>query len=233
MGNFCLATNDYCVMTTRRLLIAVLALLLAACAPSTAAATPRLLHVFVSSAAYPRVGDLYACAPASLALGLSAPAAAELTMRVGEPEGLASPAYQVGTDDLLIVNDVQAGVGALTLDQVRDLFSGRITNWKDAGGNDLPVQVWTYAPGEDIQQLFQRLVMNGQPVASGARLAVSSQAMSDSVGSTPGSIGYLVRRWKTGNTREALQVASVPVLLIARDEPGPALKQLIDCMQHK
>ncbi len=162
---------------------------------------------------------------------MSDPASAELTLRLGEPSPLASPAFQVGTEDILIVNHPQAGVGPLTLDKVQQLFSGRVTNWKQVGGNDVPVLVWTFSSDEDIQQLFQRLVMNGQPVTSLARLAVSSQAMSDSVGNNPGSIGYLPRRWKAGNTREALKAATVPVLLIARSDPQGPVRQLISCLQ--
>ena len=140
--------------------------------------------------------------------------------------------YQVGTEDLLIVTHPQAGTGPLSLEQVRQLFSGTATNWEDVGGNDLAVQVWTYAAGEDIQQAFDRAVMDGQPVTSMAQLAVSSQAMSDEVGNTPGSIGYLARRWKAGNTRDVLNFATVPVLVVARSEPDPAAKALIDCLQR-
>ena len=114
---------------------------------------------------------------------------------------------------------------------VQQLFSGRVANWKEVGGNDLPVQVWTYSHGEDIQQIFDRTVMRGQPVTSFARLAVSSQAMSDGVANTPGSIGYLPRRWKAGNVREALKAATVPVLVITRTQPQGPERDLIACLQ--
>lgn len=194
--------------------------------------TPRLLSVYVSSAAYPRVSELYKCAPPSIVIALADPATAQLSMRLGEPVPLTSPAYQVGTEDILVVTHSQAGVGPLALDDVQRIFSGIITNWKDVGGNDLPVQVWTYAAGEDIQQIFDRMVMSGQPVTSMARLAVSSQAMSDEVGNTPGSIGYLARRWKAGNTRDVLNFATVPVLVVTRTEPDMDSKTLIDCLQR-
>ena len=212
--------------------IFLLCLVLASCAPAVPQVTPRLLSVYVSSAAYPRVSELYKCAPPSIVIGLADPATAQLSMRLGEPAPLASPAYQVGTEDILVVTHSQVGVGPLALDDVQRIFSGIITNWKDVGGNDLPVQVWTYAAGEDIQQIFDRMVMSGQPVTSMARLAVSSQAMSDEVGNTPGSIGYLARRWKAGNTRDVLNFASVPVLVVARTEPDTESKALIDCLQR-
>ena len=197
-------------------------------------ATPSRLDVYVTSSIYPRLDELYGCAPSSLVIAQSDPASAELTLRLGEPVPLTVPAFQVGTEDLLIVNHPQAGVGALTLEQVQQLFSGQAADWKDVGGNDLPVQVWTFAAGEDIQQVFDRLVMKGRPVTSFARLAVSAQAMSDGVGNAPGSIGYLPRRWKAGNTREALNAATLPVLAIARSQPQGLEKDLIACLQaHK
>ncbi len=214
------------------LLLLTLALTAAACAPATAPVTPHLLDVYVTSAAYPRVSEVYKCAPPSAVIRLADPATAQLTVRLGEPAPLTTPAYQVGTEDLLVVTHPQVGVGPLPLAQAQQVFAGIITNWKDVGGNDLPIQVWTYADGEDIQQVFQRVVMSGQPVTSVARLAVSSQAMSDEVGNTPGSVGYLARRWKAGNTRDVLNFATVPVLVVARVDPDASARALIDCLQR-
>jgi hypothetical protein len=217
----------------KRLCVLLTALALCSCAPSAAQATPHILKVFVTSAAYPRVADVYACAPAEVAIAMSDPAPAEITIRLGEPSPLLTPAFQIGSDDILVVTHPQTGVGPLTLELVQQLFSGRIANWKDVGGNDLPVQVWTYALDEDIQQVFDRFAMHGEPVTSLARLAVSSQYMSDSVGGTPGSIGFLPRRWKAGNTHEALQIATVPVLALTRAEPQAPISDLIACLQSK
>jgi hypothetical protein len=210
----------------------LLYLLLAGCAPAAQEVTPHLLTIHVTSAAYPHVEEIYKCAPSSAVISLADPATAQLTVRLGEPTPLVTPAYQVGTEEMLIVTHPQVGTGPLSMEQVQQLFSGTVTNWKDVGGNDVPVQAWTYAAGEDIQQVFDRAVMNGQPVTSMARLAVSSQAMSDEVGSTPGSIGYLARRWKAGNTRDVLNFATVPVLVVASAVPGPSAKALIDCLQR-
>jgi len=152
-------------------------------------------------------------------------------MRVGEPADLTSPAFQIGKDELLVAVHPQTGVGTLTVEQVRQLFSGQAVNWKDVGGGDVPVQVWIYSTDEDIQQIFNSTVLGGEPVTSLARLAVSAQSMSDSIGAQAGSVGVLLRRWKTGNTKEALVVATLPVLAITRSEPQGAVKDLIACLQ--
>ena len=215
----------------RFFLLCLATLGLVSCSPAAVSVTPSLFNVYVTSAAYPRVSELYNCAPPSIVIAQSDPDSAELTLRLGEPSPLLMPAFQVGAEDILVVVHPQAGVGPLALDQVRQLFSGRVSNWKDVGGNDLPVEVWTFSAGEDIRQIFDRSVMNGEPVTSLARLAVSSQDMSDSIGSTPGSVGYLARRWKAGNTREVLKAATVPVLAITRTQPQGAVSQLIACLQ--
>ncbi len=204
--------------------------LLAACAPATSTATPQLVNVYASSAAGPWLSDLYHC-PSSAVIRLSDPGSAEITIRLGAPADLSTPAFQIGTDDILVVVHPQVGVGSLTREQVSQLFIDQVTNWKDVGGNDLAVQVWSFSPDEDIQQFFDSAILDGRPVTSLARLAVSAQNMSDSVGSNPGSIGILPRRWKAGNTRDVFTAGAVPVLAITESEPTGVVRDLIACLQ--
>ncbi len=211
----------------------VLVLTNSACAAIPPQSAPQVLRVSATSAAYPWLDEAYACAPASVAMAISPPDAAQLKLRFGEPENLTSPAFQVGSDDLLVVVQPQTAVGSLTLAQVRQVFSGQAVRWSDVGGADVPVQVWTYAADEDIQGLFERLVMQSQPIVSLARLAVSSQAMSDAVGANPGSVGFLPRRWKAGNTEAVFSLPGLPVLAQATSTPDGALRDLIACLQSK
>lgn len=207
------------------------AVLLAACGTSTPQVTPGLLNVYATSAATPWLSDVYACAPPSTAVKLSDPDSADVRLQLGQPADSSGPAYQIATEDLLVVVQPETGVDSLTRDQVRELFLGQITDWKDLGGNDLPVQVWTYAPDEDLQQIFEQEVMEGQPITSLARLSVSAQALSNSIGTEPGSVGVLPRHWKAGNVKDVYQAASVPVLALTNSEPQGALQILLGCLQ--
>lgn len=210
-------------------------ILLAACSPVEKTEQPQAVRVYATSSAQTWLAELYDCAgpgPAVIVVAAD-PASADLLLRLGEPEVVAGPVYQIATEEVLVVTHPQAGVGALSADQVRLLFSGQAANWKDVGGNDLPVQVWVYGSGEDVQQVFEQTVMMGGPISSLARLAVSAQDMSDSVGLNPGSVGILTRHWKAGNTREAFLAASVPALAITRSEPQGPVKALIGCLQKQ
>ena len=226
----------------------VILIFLTACAPATPGATPQVVKVYSTSSTQPWLADLYNCASTSTVISLSVSQSADIMIRVGEPANLTTPAFQIGTEDILVAVQPQTGVGSLTIEQVRQLFTGQVTNWKDVGGNDVSVQVWTYSPNEDVQQIFDNTVLAGQPVTSLARLAVSAQTMSDSIGAQAGSVGVLTRRRQAGNSstgspvpaaqagqaaREALIVASVPVLVITKSEPQGAVKELIACLQKK
>ncbi len=206
-------------------------LLLAACATASPSATLQILKVYATSATDPWLPGLYQCAPSSAAVKLADSDSAQISLRLGEPIPLRNPAYQIGQDDLLVVVHPQTGVGNLTLEQVQRVFAGEVSTWKDVGGADVPIQVWVFAPAEDVQSLFEREVMHGRPTTSLARLAVSAQDMSDSVGSGMGAVGLLPRRWKAGNTREAFSIPAIPVLAILRSDPSQSVAELLHCLQ--
>jgi PBP superfamily domain len=211
----------------------VIIFLLTACAPAAEAVTPQLVKVYVTSAASSRLTDLYNCSTPSTAILLSDPQSADITIRLGQPDNLSSPAFQIGTDDIDVIVQSQNNIDNLTADQVHSIFLGQVTNWKDVGGSDMPIQVWTYSQGEDIQQIFEQNVMGNQQVTSLARLAVSVQNMSDSVTNNAGAIGFLPRSLETANVKNIYETASVPVLAITKSEPQGVVKELISCLQSK
>ena len=214
----------------KRILLTVL-FALTACAPAAGVVTPQLVKVYITSAASSRLGDLYNCSAPSAAISLSDAQSADITLRLGPPDQLSSPAFQIGTEDILVIVQSQNAINSLTVAQVHAVFLGQVTNWKDLGGVDNPIQVWTYAQGEDVQQVFEQDGMEYQQVTSLARLAVSAQDMLNSVAKDPDSIGFLPADWVKGNVKNIYKVASVPVLAITRSQPQGALRELIACLQ--
>jgi len=175
---------------------------------------------------------LYDCASTSTVINLSDPQSADITLRLGEPDHLTTPAYQISTEDILAIVHPQTGVGSLTLDQVRALFLGQVLNWKDLGGKDLPVQVWSY-PDDDIQEILIKSVTDGQPVTSLAHLATSAQVMQGLIEAMLGSIGILPRSLLEGSGKDVYKVATVPVLAITKSQPQGAIREIIGCLQEK
>jgi hypothetical protein len=124
----------------------------------------------------------------------------------------------------LIATHRQSPVQDLTLEEARALFAGQ---------GDPAVQVWVYASEEDIQEVFNQIVMAGRNVTSSARIAVDPRQMSEMLVNESNAVGILPKHWKVGDIRDVLNVATVPVLAIAQSEPQGSIKDLIACLQKQ
>ena len=195
------------------------------CSTNTPQPTPQTVSVYSTSAAQPWLSELYTCAgPSAVISRVDDPSLADISLRVGEPEFLVTPAYQIDEEEILIVTHRQSPVQNLTLEEARALFAGQ---------GDATVQVWVYAPDEDVQKVFDKFVMAERSVVSTARLAVNPQQMSDTLVNESNTVGILPRRWKAGDVREVYSVAEVPVLAITKTEPQGVVNNLIGCLQSK
>jgi hypothetical protein len=197
--------------------------LFSSCSTGTPPAAPPLVTVYSTSAAQPWLAPLYDCAGSSVALSrVDDASSANIALRLGEPEFLDTPAYQIDTEEILIVTHRQSPVQNLTLEQARALFAGQ---------GDASVQVWVYASGEDVQQVFDQVVMAGRSVTASARLAINPQQMSDTLVNESNAIGILPRHWKAGDVREVFSVGTVSVLALTKSEPQGLIQELIACLQ--
>jgi len=222
--------------------ILLISLLLAACPPTAAVVDEAsVISVQYSPATRPWLADLEACAadggsillPETRAAGLFDPEA-DLALRLGEPGDLATTAYQVGSEAIQVVANSQGPLENLTQEEVRAIFQGQVQDWSELGGASLPVQVWVYSPGEDIQQAFTAAIMQGMPVSSLSRLATSPEAMAAAVAADPAAIGFLSARMV--EAVEGLQVvftsAAFPILAFVDPEQERALR-LVTCLQNR
>jgi len=146
----------------------------------------------------------------------------DILLRIGEPDALLSPAYQIDEEEILIVTHRQSPVQNLSLEEARLLFSGK---------SGPTVQVWTLPSELDVFGLFDQVVMQGRSVTSLARVAPGPQEMSDILNAESNAVGILPRHWKAGDVREVYSVGVFPVLAITKAEPQGPVGGLISCLQ--
>ena len=191
------------------------------CAPATQTSQTQVVSVYATSAAQPWLTELYTCTGnSSVNLNLTADKP-DIILRVGEPEIIISPVYQIDEEEILIVTNRESPIQNLTLSEVQELF---------AQGND-SAKVWVYASDADVQIVFDQLVMKGRSVTSFAGLATSPQQMLDLINAEKDAVGILPKHWMAGNVREVFSAGTVPVLAITKEEPQGAVKELISCLQ--
>jgi phosphate transport system substrate-binding protein len=90
-----------------------------------------------------------------------------------------------------VIANPSSGVTSLKAVQVRDIFAGRVTNWKDVGGKDQPIVVINRPRSSGTRFVFKATMMGVSQIAETGLTEDSSGTVVKTVGTTPGSISYV------------------------------------------
>jgi len=103
---------------------------------------------------------------------------------------------KVALDGLAVVVNPKNTVSKLTLDQLAQIFTGKIASWKDLGGPDSKIVILSREVNSGTHVYFKEHVLRkGSPdgkeeFAPSALMLSSSQAIADEVAGNPEAIGY-------------------------------------------
>ncbi|HEY2494280.1 MAG TPA: phosphate ABC transporter substrate-binding protein [Paenibacillus sp.] len=100
--------------------------------------------------------------------------------------------HQVAVVAMATVSNKDTGVDSLTQQQMVDIFSGKVTNWKEVGGIDEKIVLVNRPSSSGTRSTFEKYAL-GTKVDDipGAITEESSGTVRKIVGETPGAIGYL------------------------------------------
>ena len=98
--------------------------------------------------------------------------------------------HRIAAVGMVPIVNRKVSVDSLTLKQLREIFAGEITNWKQVGGRDLPITIINRADGSGTRSSFQEDVM-GKSQFVRAQEQDSSGMVRQIVDNTAGSISYL------------------------------------------
>jgi phosphate transport system substrate-binding protein len=96
----------------------------------------------------------------------------------------------IAYDGIAVVVNNANDVTDLSKQQIIDIFSGKITNWKDVGGNDASIDVYQREASSGTRTAFNDLVMKPINVTDRALQATNTLNMIQSVKGNPRAIGY-------------------------------------------
>ena len=158
------------------------------------------------------------------------------------PEETGFATVVIARDGVALVVHPSNPVVGLTLEQVRNLFCGRVANWKDVGGKDGAVRLITREEGSGTREAFAHLVMGKTRIASSALTQPSNGAVKELVKHDPNAIGFM-SLGLVGEELKALRVGGVtasaedvlngtyplvrPFLFVTKGQVSPAAQRFI------
>ncbi|MDP2892363.1 MAG: phosphate ABC transporter substrate-binding protein [Bacillota bacterium] len=160
--------------------------------------------------------------------------------------------YKLCLDGIAIVVHPDNPVSNLTKEQVKKIYLGEITNWKDVGGNDAPINLYTREASSGTRGAFEELVLGKD--AAGKQITIdeticaavlnSTGNLGASVGNDKNAIGYMslgivpeyiVKAIKFNgvdatpeNVKNKTYALQRPFLLLTKNEPTGIVKDFLD-----
>jgi hypothetical protein len=225
----------------RILLIALISsILISACSPfvtSTPPPSPQPIQVAFTTTLSPLVERLHQCAlqhpeialitRQTTIIGLEE-TGADLVLWMGEPpQEPYKNAFTLGEDSIVIIAGTSVALQDLSTDQLRDLYIEPRSTY----------QIWTYPPGHELRNLFDKVVMGENATNANALLAPNPAAMLEAIAADSLAVGFIPASWldvdiQTIKVEMELQEAlSQPLLALSLREPIGNLRTYLACLQ--
>jgi len=164
-------------------------------------------------------------------------------IQLAKSKGINPVRIPIAVDALLPIVHPSNSVVQLSADQLRDIYAGKITNWKEVGGADKKIAVISRDTSSGTYETWDEKIMNKEKVAPFALLQASNGAVVQAVSKNPNAVGYIgfgyldksVKGLNIGDLKATPESALSDQWPIARElyiftngEPKDTIKKLVD-----
>ena len=98
--------------------------------------------------------------------------------------------YKVALDGLSVYVNPDNPLKELTVEQIGAIFTGKITNWKEVGGLDAPITVYSRENSSGTYEFFKEHILKGQDFVASAQTMPGTAAIVQAVVKDKNGIGY-------------------------------------------
>lgn len=138
----------------------------------------------------------------------------------------------IAVDSVVIVVNPNNPISTLSFEQLAGIYAGRITNWNEVGGADVPIAAFTRNVGSGTRASFENAIFEGAPsaVSSGVQTVANSNEMAAKVNADAGGLGYVGYAFQRGakplNLTNSCGITVSPTTFSAKTEEYPLGKRL-------
>lgn len=118
-----------------------------------------------------------------------------------EEKSLGLVDHEIALDVIAVIVHPQVPVEGLSKEQVHDIFTGKVTNWKEMGGPDQKIVVVVRDEASGTREMFDEKALNKEAPMAGAIECNSNGILRQTVSSTPFSIGYISLGYLDGSVK--------------------------------
>lgn len=140
--------------------------------------------------------------------------------------------HEIARDVIVPIMHKDNPVSSLSWEQLKDINTGKVKNWKEVGGPDLPIRVITSHEGSATRAVFQKMVMKKAPYISNAVKVRSTRKEINEVSKYKGAIGAVSEGFFKQNPGKTKTIKTEPITrplaLITKGKPNPEVKKIID-----
>jgi phosphate transport system substrate-binding protein len=111
--------------------------------------------------------------------------------KAAQDAGVLPIEHIVALDGIAVVVHPSNPLANLTVEQIQDIFTGKIANWQELGGPDQPIVVISRDTNSGTYECFESLVMNKKKLGEKSEYVGSNGAIRQRVMNTPAAIGYV------------------------------------------
>jgi phosphate transport system substrate-binding protein len=134
--------------------------------------------------------------------------------------------HVVALDGIAMIVHPSNPAKALNMGQIKDIYTGKITNWKQLGGPNVPIVIISRDTNSGTYETFETRVLKGEKIAKNCEYVGSNGAVRQRVQSTAAAIGYVGIGF-IDNTVKALLVENVmPTPETVKDGSYPIARPL-------
>jgi phosphate transport system substrate-binding protein len=157
-------------------------------------------------------------------------AAADAGKTIAIPDNLVY--HAVASDNIVFAIHASNPLATLTPAEVKAILTGKMANWKEVKGPDLPIKVFVPAQGQAVRTLVEKQILGGVPFVSGATEAKTALEQLTMTAANPGAIAPYSEAVikESGDKLKALKgtVIGRPLGFVTIGSPTPETKRMID-----